>query len=104
MKKLLSLIALISFLLGNASMIAAIFKIFGEDALLPVVKDLVSHKVDSILFGDHPPRRSSSYSAMSYGNTIIANERRMQKVAEGGPILSPISEAMSRGPIPRQWR
>lgn len=91
MKKLiLSLIVIVSFLMGNVSMIASIVKIFGTDALLPVVKDLVDVKVQRLLWGPTPPRRPvgiTSYQ-MQQG---IARERRPQGVDNtiGGPILKP---------------
>lgn len=86
MKKLfLSLIVLFSFLIGNVSMIVTVVKIFGSDALMPVVKDLVGRKVDAILWG--PSTRRDDLRLTPYGT--FARERRRQQVAENGPILRP---------------
>lgn len=88
MKKLfLSLVVLFSFLIGNVSMIVTVVKIFGSDALMPVVKDLVGRKVDAILWGaPQTPRERLGQTA--YGS--ITRERRDQLISDmSGPILRP---------------
>lgn len=103
MKKLiLSLIVVTSFLMGNLSMIATIIRIFGKDALIPVVKDLVGQKVNTLLWGE-PLGPRPSLGRISY-DRAVARERDIQRVAEGGPILKPApssrrAEGYGYGPL-----
>ena len=65
-KPILSLVVLASFLMGNFSMVATVIKIFGTDALIPVVKDLVGRKVDTLLWGA-PQTPSERLAQTAYG-------------------------------------
>lgn len=53
MKKTLIIIAvLVSFLLGNLSMLASVFKLFGEETIKVVLSDKIYQTVTKLLYGD----------------------------------------------------